>query len=492
MLIDKLIINCIINMKPSLNQELWQNEEESGSSRQQWRVLEEGIQKDEKLSQINNQIGDELLISNSAKILEFSTNNIHAANLLDPLPQGLSVGDIEGNNELSVATILSLVERGTDEEELEQMLEQAITSIQRKIVKDKAAAKKHLSQLLTLMAVLERTLRQSHKQPELQNALRHMQQKVSNLAKDGNIENVQQFLKSAELKKALKSSIDTALKQPENFRNMADNVSTRIRETQKNATLQNQNQIKQPIEQKPNPLSQLMNRMLDKGREPNPLSQLMNRMLDKGREMLTTAKQPNIADHAKLQVQQPAAQTNIVQRQTAQVQQQTHVTQTAATTIQNTRSSIVANTNIQINQSQNLMSNVRPTLETKPRENVVTTPQNTVSIKSQQIQQTQTQGVKPEVKSPTAQDKPPTSGHVHSGNCCGVNKQNVIAANEAAQKFTQNIDSVKQAVQSKVETSQLQKLDQSLRNSAQDQKRAQDSYNNLSGGTKNVLGSLGI
>ena len=191
---------------------------EDGASRQQERVLLEEIEKDDLLGEIHAEI------ANSAQVISLSTKSSKVANLVDPIPSSLTEIDLEGNEEgLSVASVISLIEKGVNEEELEELLQKAISSI----ATNKSSAKKKMIQILELMTVLERTLRQSGKHPELQNALKQMQDKATNLIKGNNAEHAQQFLKSAELKATLQQGINQVAKQPiENFKNVADNVRT--------------------------------------------------------------------------------------------------------------------------------------------------------------------------------------------------------------------------------------------------------------------------
>ena len=452
-------------MKTAINQVFIEEEPESGGFKAQMRVLEEEKQREEDLQNIESVIGEELTITHSAQIISLFASSQKTADYLSKMLSGYE-------DELSVDFISSLIEQGMGQDELEQIIEESLASTSANITKDKSSAKKQMAKIFELLAVLERTVRQNQTQlqkPEqLQSSLRQMQEKVRDLAKGGNVENIQKFLKEGELKTAIKQSVELAAKKPETFRNAADDVAVRIRESQQKATqTQNQQQSQKPDISKQNPEI-----------KENATRQLLSKIMDKGKELLNIDKDAAsraVASQAKLQPQQPQVQQL----------QQSQITQNASTKFQPSQQipQVLQNGNLQINSQarNNLMASnpqasqpiVKPISQSQmtsdfsrqvgnvqiprvepaispqakaaqPAENIV--PIKTNNIQPQSVQQTQPIAQtklesKPEIKPDLKTEPPPTKAHVHSGNCCGA-KQEPAKINETVNNMSNDIKRV--------------------------------------------------
>lgn len=110
-------------------------------------------------------------------------------------------------DELSVASIISMVERGASDTEIEAALDEALTSITGKMASDKKNAKKYMAQLLEVLHVLELSMKQAGKNVDLQNSLKQMQERMSKLMKTGDVKQMQEFLRSSQLRDVLVSSV---------------------------------------------------------------------------------------------------------------------------------------------------------------------------------------------------------------------------------------------------------------------------------------------
>ena len=133
--------------------------------------------------------------------------------------------ETEGSEgEVSVAAIAGLLERGASDTEIEAALGEALTTIAGKIAADKKNAKKYMAEMLELLHVLEVSMKQSGKDVDLQQSLRQMQQQVSKLMKDGNIKQIQEFLKSNQLREVLTKSVQQSRSQVGMMKNLQQSM----------------------------------------------------------------------------------------------------------------------------------------------------------------------------------------------------------------------------------------------------------------------------
>lgn len=232
--------------------DLMENNAEEGNWKGQFR--EKFQEQSEQIEKIKAGMNEEAGFDNISTMQQAQQAQ-QAQSIINPVTG--EIIEIDGyEDELSVATVVSLIEKGASEEEIMAALDEALTSIAGAIAKDKSKAKKYLAELMEVMHVLEITLQRMGKDVELQNSLRQMQENLSKLMKDGNVKQIQEFLKSGQLRQTLSQTIQQTRQNLDVMRLMKTSLQNISR--QANQTLLPQN-LQKNLQLNPAQLAQLQN-----------------------------------------------------------------------------------------------------------------------------------------------------------------------------------------------------------------------------------------
>lgn len=196
----------------------------------------------ERILEIEQQRQDALVIVRADEIAEIFASK--------QSPDFAAMLELEGEfeAELSVDFISNLIQQNPSPTELEALLEKAFNSVAGNVAKNAASTKKQLAKLFEMLAVLEISARQA-RNPQLQQSLRQLQESVRSLASGGTAQQIEAFLRGDALKATLKQAVSEVARQPEQFAKAAEQMASRLRESQQN--LQPQLKLPQPQQRQP-------------------------------------------------------------------------------------------------------------------------------------------------------------------------------------------------------------------------------------------------
>lgn len=175
-------------MKATLNQDFKIIQDESGGSKQQQRVLEEELAKEETVNEIRagQQFVSDALIN-------------------DDLSSSAIIDVDNSDDDTALVRVVSAIESGSDQD-IQNALEGALTDVSSTIARDKTKTKKQLEKLDEIVSVLEATSRFDKINPELGTQLTGQRQQTSQnisalestrlVGKDGVLQSIQNEVRS--------------------------------------------------------------------------------------------------------------------------------------------------------------------------------------------------------------------------------------------------------------------------------------------------------
>lgn len=174
-------------------QNLANNNATSGSSRQYQRAIEEELAAAQEIEQIQAFVNAQQTQQQSA--------------VFDPISGEVIQANSSYEDELSIASILSLVERGASDDEIAAALDSTLETIAGKIVADRKNAKKHLAMLLETLQVLEKALQQQGRNLKLVDSLKQLQLNLSVHMQRSSEQTIANFLRNPALRQSLLDAV---------------------------------------------------------------------------------------------------------------------------------------------------------------------------------------------------------------------------------------------------------------------------------------------
>jgi hypothetical protein len=302
------------------------NNATSGASRKEQRGLEDELkaqaQMEESASIMEAHFQEQAAMHVPEPKAEQSAGPTRS--IIDPISGDIIKIDADTEDELGLTELLARIEHGASDEEIEQAIDDALERAATNAAKDKKKARQYTAQLLEMLHVIEKTLRHSQKQVELQQSLQRTQELLSRTLRENNTQRMQDLLRSQQLRHALKEGLMASREQASVLRAMQDMTraaSQRIAQQQMNTQqrLQALNAMQQQME---------MALRLQMSNTQNQMQEQLARMQKQMQQQMDPAQQQQMQQAMReMQLQMQRMQRMLENTRTSQVNAQRMISQ---------------------------------------------------------------------------------------------------------------------------------------------------------------------